>query len=195
MQADTGGDNEVDEAEQARNDGNDGEQMYSEQESEEQLHSPQGDECANTQLGMVTAPGRWTLTQVLDPGIQMAEEDDDDLDGAQLARAVRELRPVRNRTGPSTRGVNIVSTGLIFTLTTHNPETHPLPHPDLLLLHAAVMRVARAAGAAPLEEDYDWDTEDETRSHIPAADVSFRVREFLENLEPDHMEPPNDPGL
>ena len=107
------------------------------------------------------------------------------------------MEKVRDRTGPSTRGMNPVSTGLIFTLTTHNPRTHPLPHPDLLLLHAAVMRIARATGATPLEQDYDWDTEeDETRNHIPTADVSLRVREFLENLvEPDHMEPPNGPGL
>jgi len=41
-----------------------------------------------------------------------------------------------------------------------------------------------------LEEDYDWDTEDETTNHIPTADVTFRVQECLKNLvEPDHMAP------
>ncbi|KAF8427938.1 hypothetical protein EV426DRAFT_571940 [Tirmania nivea] len=156
-----------------------------------------GDARGDNEGRGVIAPGRWILTQVLDPGNQMAEEADEDLDGVQLARMTRELRPVCKCTGPRKSGMNPVGTGLIFTLTTHDPEKYPLPHPDLLLLHAAVMRVARAAGAAPLDEDYDWGTEEgETRNHIPAADVHFRVREYLENLvESDHMEPPDDPGL
>ncbi|KAF8432167.1 hypothetical protein BGX38DRAFT_262241 [Terfezia claveryi] len=51
---------------------------------------------------------------------------------------------------------------LVTSLTTSDPVDYPLPHPDLLSLHAAVMRVARAAGATAFEEDeLLWSDEDE----------------------------------
>ena len=43
----------------------------------------------------------------------------------------------------------------MFSYTTTNPLTRPLPHPHLLQLHAAVMRVCRAAGIVVEEEGLD----------------------------------------
>ena len=61
------------------------------------------------------------------------------------------------------------------------------PGPSRLMLHVG-------SQGCTSREDYDWDTEqEETRDRIPTADVSLRVREFLENLV--DMEPSNDPSL
>lgn len=51
--------------------------------------------------------------------------------------------------------------GTIILLTTDDPVKRPLPHPDLLRLHAGLSRVVRGAGAALEEDDDEDDYEDE----------------------------------
>jgi len=96
----------------------------------------------------------WDLTQVVDAGSIMSEEEDETLCDHGVARWMfREtLQPPR----PRLLGVMPVQTGYIFSLTTANPFTHPLPHPHLLQLSASIMRVCRAAGIAG--EDNGWDS-------------------------------------
>lgn len=66
--------------------------------------------------------------------------------------------------------------------------THPLPHPHLLQLHAAVMRVCRAAGMAVVEEE-DWDSSDGEDSQPGTvfeceADLAYMMRRYL--AEPEY---------
>jgi len=94
--------------------------------------------------------GRWNLSQVLDAGEPLDEEDDEELihaypidrymgDGPRLRRTTR--RPA----------FEMLQSGFILRITTSDPNRHPLPHPDLLTTHSAIMRVARAAGARSSE--------------------------------------------
>lgn len=48
-------------------------------------------------------------------------------------------------------GTRLMAQGDIITLSTPDPVGLPLPHPDLLVLHAALSRLVRAAGAAAPE--------------------------------------------
>ena len=48
-------------------------------------------------------------------------------------------------------GLLSLQTGFTFGLTAPDPLHYPLPHPDLLSIHAALMRVARAAGVAAFQ--------------------------------------------
>ena len=83
----------------------------------------------------------WDLVQVVDPGMPLDGEVDPTLIDLDVSRIIhrRDLRP---RLG---RGV-LLQTGFTLTLTTPDPVEYPLPHPDLLKIHASLMRVARAAG-------------------------------------------------
>ncbi|KAF8463879.1 hypothetical protein BDZ91DRAFT_824673 [Kalaharituber pfeilii] len=94
---------------------------------------------------------QWDLTQVLDPGVQVAEEEDEEIDGMRVHR----IPPRRHRSNHSLRRLPSVPvrTGDVTTLSTNYPHRHPLPHPDLLGLHAAVMRLCRAAGSMAYEDD------------------------------------------
>ncbi|RPB27282.1 hypothetical protein L211DRAFT_846109 [Terfezia boudieri ATCC MYA-4762] len=70
-------------------------------------------------------------------------------------------------------------------LTTPDPVDYPLPHPDLLSLHAALMRVARAAGATAIEEDeFIWSDEEELEQKRDGRStdehLSYTLRRFLE---------------
>ena len=124
----------------------------------------------------------WDLTQVLEAGMAIPEEEDEALFSLSVTRhryqhtAQQPRRPRRLCSIP-------VEAGFVFSLTTTNPLTHPLPHPHLLQLHAAVMRVCRAAGMA-VEEDEDWDSSD-GEGRQPAsicdreADLAYTVRRYL----------------
>ena len=76
----------------------------------------------------------------------MLPDDEDAMEDLVLHRSVFQhgQRPRRPRTVRSVA----LETRFIFRLSTGNARTHPLPHPHLLQLHAAVMRVCRAAGMA-----------------------------------------------
>ncbi|KAF8457405.1 hypothetical protein BGX38DRAFT_1157978 [Terfezia claveryi] len=139
------------------------------------------------------ATRRWDLTQVLDPGVQQLEEEDETIANAVLYRRRRQLR-ARVRQGRDANSFS-VETGLVFPLTTTDPVTHPLPHPDLLVLHAAVMRVVRAAGASITPEMGDWAFDDDG-SDTPVLegvqeDLSYTLREYLNDVSgtvsDDHM--------
>ncbi|RPB22939.1 hypothetical protein L211DRAFT_884254, partial [Terfezia boudieri ATCC MYA-4762] len=112
----------------------------------------------------------WDLTQVLDPGVPMSEDSDPDISGFGLAR----FRLQQSRR-PRLLRPQALQTGFIFTLTTDDPVHHPLPHPDLLVLHAAVMRVCRAAGMSEPVYDEEWDFADE-------VDVQSAVQDQLSLL-------------
>lgn len=51
--------------------------------------------------------------------------------------------------------------GTRFTLSTSDPIRWPLPHPDLLRLHAGLSRVVRCVGAGGGREVDEWETDDE----------------------------------
>jgi len=87
----------------------------------------------------------------------MAEEEDESLGGLAITR-YRYQHAQQPRRPRIVRRI-LVETGFVFTLTTMNPVTHPLPQPHLLQLHAAVMRVCRAAGMAVVGEG-DWGSSD-----------------------------------
>ena len=94
-------------------------------------------------------PGQdWDLVQVRDPGVPMDEAEDPTLVNMGVARYPRVIRRQGLRQGGGRVPVP-VQTGFTFSLTTPDPLQYPLPHPDLLTIHAAIMQVARAAGAAP----------------------------------------------
>ncbi|KAF8451679.1 hypothetical protein BGX38DRAFT_1329556 [Terfezia claveryi] len=70
----------------------------------------------------------------------------------------------------------IAGNGVHITLTTNNPVYHPLPHPDLRVLQAAVMRVWTAEMSEP-QDDEEWDYPEE-------VDLQSTIQEQL---------PPGDP--
>ncbi|RPB19111.1 hypothetical protein L211DRAFT_853514 [Terfezia boudieri ATCC MYA-4762] len=92
--------------------------------------------------------GDWDLAQVVDPGVPMHERRDPTLFGMVVNRTPAVRRPGLRALGR--RAPVTVETGFSFNLTTPDAVNYPLPHPDLLRLHAALMRVARAAGATTM---------------------------------------------
>ena len=81
-----------------------------------------------------------------------------------------------------------LQTGFTFTLTTPDPVEYPLPHPDLLKIYAALMRVARAAGAESFQEDevesQDEGDHEQQQEDGPGEGLSFALRRFLEDTVP-----------
>lgn len=131
--------------------------------------------------------GDWDLVQVLDPGLPMDDARDPTLVNRDVSRFPRVIRRADLRRGTGRTPVRL-QTGFIFSLTTPDPVHYPLPHPDLLSLHAALMRVARAAGAVAIEED-EWDSsyEDDLgwQQHEAAGqDLPYTLRRFLEDSVP-----------
>ena len=122
--------------------------------------------------------------------MQQLEEEDETIAGAVLYRRRRQLR-ARERQGQDANSFS-VETGLVFSLTTTDSRTYLLPHPDLLVLHAAVMRVVRAAGASITPNLGDWDFDDDA-SDTPVLegvqeDLSYALREYLnDTVSDDHM--------
>ena len=131
--------------------------------------------------------GGWGLVQVLDPGVPMDEAWDPTLVNRAVIRFPRLIRRPGLRRGRGRAPLKL-QTVFIFSFTTTDPLHYPLPHPDLLSLHGALMRVARAAGAAAFEED-EWDSryeEDLERQQDegPGKDLSYTLRRFLEDAVP-----------
>ncbi|RPB22960.1 hypothetical protein L211DRAFT_869119 [Terfezia boudieri ATCC MYA-4762] len=126
----------------------------------------------------------WDLTQVLDPGVPMSEDSDPELPFMGLFRLIPQ--PSGRPPLPRRLRTKFLETGFIFTLTTDDPVHHPLPHPDLLVLHAAVMRACRAAGLSAPEDDEDWDFPEDVdlqstiQEQLPPEDPSYTLRRFLE---------------
>ena len=75
-----------------------------------------------------------------------------------------------------------LQTGFTFSLTIPDPLHYPLPHPELLSKHAAIMRVARAAGAAAFRDDqWDYQYEEDLewqQDEGPGEDLSYTLRHF-----------------
>lgn len=81
-----------------------------------------------------------------------------------------------------------VDTGFAFTLTTQDPVHFPLPHPHLLYLHAAIMRVVRAAGASAMDQNEEQDWGDESESPVESCagnnpDSAYILGRFLGAIE------------
>ena len=81
----------------------------------------------------------------------------------------------------------------MFSLTTTDPINHPLPHPELLTIHAAVVRIARAAGAANVSTSDDWPLDD-NGSNRPVVqgvpdDLGYALREYLNNVNETEFDP------
>ncbi|RPB22947.1 hypothetical protein L211DRAFT_850354 [Terfezia boudieri ATCC MYA-4762] len=122
----------------------------------------------------------WDLTQVLDPYVPMSEDSDPQISGLDLTRST--LRRSRMHRLPH---IQVLETGFICTLSTNDPVHHPLPHPDLLVLHAADMRVCRAAG---MSEPVDYEEWGFSRrggcpvygsDQLPLEDSSYTLRRLL----------------
>ena len=74
---------------------------------------------------------------VLDCGTQLTEAEDEQLSSTAIF---------------NTEIHRLIRSGDLITLSTDDPQNKPLPHPDLLRLHAALARVVRCAAQA-----YDGD--------------------------------------
>ncbi|RPB19113.1 hypothetical protein L211DRAFT_843017 [Terfezia boudieri ATCC MYA-4762] len=147
-------------------------------------HEAHRDDAGEDEYYQLQGEGDWDLAQVLDPGVPMEEERDPTLFGRVISRTpgIRLGLRIRGRQTPVR-----VETGFTFNLTTPDPVDYPLPHPDLLSLHAALMRVARAAGATAIEEDEFFSSDEEeleqgkdgrsTDEHL-----SYPLRRFLEGM-------------
>ena len=123
--------------------------------------------------------------QVLDAGRAMLPDDEDAMEDVVLTRLVFQhgQRPRRPRTVRSVA----LDPRFIFRLSTGNPRTHPLLYPHLLQLHAAVMRVCRAAGmASEVVEAWDDGDEDTGASMMGTGqevDPMWLVTRYLAALE------------
>ncbi|KAF8434466.1 hypothetical protein BGX38DRAFT_1145892 [Terfezia claveryi] len=139
----------------------------------------------------------------LDPNGQLIPGDDErqDRDDAEEGDAWQSevyRTPAIPRSGERRRWrrtAEILETGFTFSLTTPDPVDYPLPHPDLLCLHATLMRVARAAGTTATEEDeFFWSNEEvveqERQGESTDEDLSYPLSRFLEGtvLQEDHRE-------
>jgi len=145
-----------------------------------------GDGDNNSEEGSVElqSEGDWGLVQVLDPGVAMEEAGDPTLVNRDVFRYPRLARRPGLPQGSGRAPVRL-QTGFTFSLTTPDPLHYPLPHPDLLSIHAALMRVARAAGVTAFEED-EWDSQDEEdleqqQDEGAGEDLSYALRRFLED--------------
>ncbi|KAF8424388.1 hypothetical protein EV426DRAFT_665981 [Tirmania nivea] len=121
----------------------------------------------------------WDLEQLLDPGIPMSEEDDPIISMTHIIRNI--LQHPHGPRLPRRLRIEPVETGFIFTLSTSDPVRHPLPHPDLLVLHAAVMRVVRAAGMSLVQEDPEWDSPEgsDVSDTVTSVDMNYSLDRFL----------------
>ncbi|KAF8422265.1 hypothetical protein EV426DRAFT_606743 [Tirmania nivea] len=127
------------------------------------------------------------LSQVLDITTQLTEAEDEEISTSWL---------INQR-----KGERLIS-GSIFHLQTPDPKVYPLPHPDLLRLHAALSRVVRCAGASgekqgddycgeeeddecplslPQEQELEWVLKGKQRRGI----MSFALRRFVEDWSSD----------
>ena len=101
--------------------------------------------------------------------------------------------PVLSRLGLLRRGTSweVLTTGTVIRLVTTDPAKRPLPHPDLLRLHAALSRVVRCAAAAePKITGYDEDSEEEeeegVEENLPVhgdPEAAKKVWKYLESHE------------
>ena len=130
-------------------------------------------------------------SQVLDSGAQLTEAEDEEISTAWL---------MDQRTG-----ARLVS-GSIFHLHTPDPKVYPLPHPDLLRLHAAISRVVRCAGASGEKQGDDYCGDEEGENECPLsvpeeaepewifrgrrsrAKMSFALKRYLEDGSCDRAE-------
>ncbi|KAF8451656.1 hypothetical protein BGX38DRAFT_475018 [Terfezia claveryi] len=128
----------------------------------------------------------WDLTQVLDPSVPMSEDSDNEVSGSYLPRPT--LRRSSRHRLPR---IQALETGFLFTLTTNDPVHHPLPLPELLVLHSAVMRVCMATGMSGPEDDEEWDSPEEVdlqstiQDQLLPEDISYT----LKRLEADSGTP------
>ena len=122
---------------------------------------------------------RWNLEQLLDPGVPISEDDDPIVANSHIVRNI--LQHPHGPRLPRRVRVEPIETGLTFTLRTSDPIRHPLPHPDLLVLHAAVMRVSRAAGMSQVQDDPEWDSPGSPGSPDASspADFNYSLHRFL----------------
>lgn len=177
---DEGGEEE--EEEEAGEGEEEGEEEEREEEEEEVVGVVEGEQDQDDGREVILDPGVFDLTQVLDAGVPMRESQDATLANRIVLRLPRLARRPGLRSG-SRRAPQQLVTGDVITLTTPNPVEYPLPHPDLLTLHSAIIRVARAAGAMVEEEDnWDWSDEEEERQRTISGcpeDLDFTLRRFL----------------
>ena len=98
-----------------------------------------------------------TLVQAVPiPSLQYSEDEDPILNGIYIVR-LGEGGQIRQQRGPPQE----VVTGMRIRLMTLDPVKYPLPHPDLLRLHAALSRVVRCAAAAEPEQFGDGGDDEE----------------------------------
>ncbi|KAF8475485.1 hypothetical protein BDZ91DRAFT_182647 [Kalaharituber pfeilii] len=129
-----------------------------------------------------SADQKLDMTQVMDIGQPLALANDPELNQPYI-------RNYRTSIGKDT--------GAIIVLRTPDAIKYPLPHPDLLMLHAALSRLVRCAGAAPVEDDFATeDSEDDGEfmangegathaeaaqqvSEVDVSEASFALQRFL----------------
>ncbi|KAF8451490.1 hypothetical protein BGX38DRAFT_1182407, partial [Terfezia claveryi] len=117
-------------------------------------------------------PAPVDLTQVLNQGPQLTEEEDPDISGPFVINR-------RTNTG-------LVS-GTIIRLHTSDPTNHPLPHPDLLRLHAAIARVVRCAGASGEKQGDDYCGEDDELED-PALEIDSMREEEIDSMGEEEVD-------
>ncbi|KAF8460434.1 hypothetical protein BDZ91DRAFT_739319 [Kalaharituber pfeilii] len=109
--------------------------------------------CLSKNVANPTAPGAVPdLTQVLDPGTPLSHAQDPDIQSAWVFDA--------------SRG-RLLQDGDEIVLETEDATRYPLPHPHLLILHAALARLVRcAAAASPEEDEWEYSSQGEPLDYI-----------------------------
>jgi len=98
----------------------------------------------------------WDLSTLIQlaplSALQFNEDEDPLLQEIIIMRRTTRAPPQPPSTGeeakPPVQGWKQLTTGTVIRLVTNDPEKYPLPHPDLLRLHAALSRVVRCAASA-----------------------------------------------
>ena len=132
----------------------------------------------------------WDLTTAEYTGVPLPRHDDPDLLWNFMTnRGTYPTSVTTVQTPPEPDDLLPLRSGIVLTLSTDDPVERPLPHPDLLRLHAGLSRVVRGAGAAVFNnynsdnDNGDDDTDDWIKlTPKPKIPRNERIEAYLNSL-------------